>query len=246
MAEHPLLRRISRESGGEGGGGTVVQVNSHVDYPYFRGASIGVEGLEVDGARGAGGVGFGFSVEVEVRKAEAEREGNGIEMPRLDRAQREGEGHTEHHSYKREKAFGKTYHVDHPIEAQLCKTEGDGSSFLSSRNVSVESENCTPVPASLTLAMVTPVPDNDVLLCEGYLRKIRGFGQVRLRWFRLTELYLAYYSHDGGPFIAFTARHNILDIQPISQCRFQIITQTSFGTTNHCKMLLEAANANVR
>lgn len=78
------------------------------------------------------------------------------------------------------------------------------------------------------------------------MRKIRGFGRNRTRWFRLTQKFFAYYTHDGGSLIAFVPRQHIVGIDDLPTTgRFVVRTSVSFGATGGQQMLLEAKNARV-
>ena len=86
----------------------------------------------------------------------------------------------------------------------------------------------------------------DDLLAEGFLRKIRGFGRNRSRWFRLTNTYFAFYTEDAGSLIAYVPRAAIVDVRDVSNTRFSISTTVPFGASGQSHMVLEARSAAVR
>jgi len=88
---------------------------------------------------------------------------------------------------------------------------------------------------------------SDELLAEGYLKKIRGFGRNRIRWFRLTAQFLAYYTVDGGSLIAYVPRAAISGVDNLpTTTRFVVRTKQAFGATGGTDMLLEAKNAKIK
>ncbi|EGD80101.1 hypothetical protein PTSG_10374 [Salpingoeca rosetta] len=97
------------------------------------------------------------------------------------------------------------------------------------------------VPASVVLAMGMPTTKEDELLCEGYLKKIRGFAQNRRRWFRVTANHIAFFSADGGSLISYIHRDHVSDVRDISKYRFLISTHKPFGASGASSMILEAS-----
>eukprot|EP00055_Hartaetosiga_balthica_P001836 m.2006 g.2006 ORF g.2006 m.2006 type:complete len:268 (-) comp1692_c0_seq1:64-867(-) len=100
------------------------------------------------------------------------------------------------------------------------------------------------IPDTIAFAMTSP-SDDDHLICEGYLKKIRGFAQNRRRWFRLTQKYFAYFQEDGGRFIAFIERSNIVDVESVSPLKFVLRTSTPFGASEQHEMVLEGKTEEV-
>lgn len=95
---------------------------------------------------------------------------------------------------------------------------------------------------------MTDIDDDEVLLCEGYLRKIRGWGQNRTRWFRLTTKQFAFFAKDAGELLSSCARDGIKSVvdMPGEPLRFQIETIKPFGRTDNRVMVLEAPTAAVK
>lgn len=85
----------------------------------------------------------------------------------------------------------------------------------------------------------------DDLLSEGFLRKIRGFGRNRNRWFRLTNTYFAFYTEDAGSLVAYVPRAAIVDVRDVSATRFSINTTVPFGASGQSHMVLEGRSAAV-
>lgn len=84
------------------------------------------------------------------------------------------------------------------------------------------------------------------ILCEGYLRKIRGWGQNRTRWFRLTTQSISFYTKDAGERIASCLVSEIVSVTQDSGKRFKLLTSTPFGRTQNKLMLLEAPSQPVK
>lgn len=83
---------------------------------------------------------------------------------------------------------------------------------------------------------------DDVLLCEGYLKKIRGIGQNRKRWFRLTETQIAYFTRESGSPISSLNRRDISSVEDQSPTRILILSRAPWGQSQSKEMLLEAAD----
>lgn len=84
------------------------------------------------------------------------------------------------------------------------------------------------------------------LLAQGYLRKLRGWGQNRLRWFELTTKIMSFYTKDSGERIASCLINDVMKVADDDGNKFQISTCVPFGRTHNTKMLLEAPNAAVK
>jgi len=82
--------------------------------------------------------------------------------------------------------------------------------------------------------------EGETLLCEGYLRKIRGWGQNRTRWFRLTSKELSFWSKDAGELLSSCGLDGILDVKTMDGTRFQVETEKPFGRSDNRVMILEA------
>jgi len=95
-------------------------------------------------------------------------------------------------------------------------------------------------------AMAGQEARDDLLLCEGYLKKIRGWGQNRTRWFRLTTNEFSFYSKDAGDLLAQCPHDNIASVSSKEGTRFEVETKTPFGRTENCTMLLEAPSMPVK
>lgn len=88
--------------------------------------------------------------------------------------------------------------------------------------------------------------DGEQLLCEGYLRKIRGWGQNRTRWFRLTSKELSFWSKDAGELLSSCGLEGIQDVQTMEGTRFQVETEKPFGRSDNRVMVLEAPSDAVK
>jgi hypothetical protein len=112
-----------------------------------------------------------------------------------------------------------------------------------------------PAKSALMLASGTPAPPPssagpeppraavaDPLVAEGYLKKRRGFGQTRSRWFRVTRDTAAYFTEDGGPRLASLRRDEIHSVTDRGGCLFEVRTTVPFGRA-HTATLLEADSA---
>ena len=71
-------------------------------------------------------------------------------------------------------------------------------------------------------AMAGQEARDDLLLCEGYLKKIRGWGQNRTRWFRLTTNEFSFYSKDAGDLLAQCPHDNIASVSSKEGTRFEV------------------------
>eukprot|EP00035_Acanthoeca_spectabilis_P024267 m.453084 g.453084 ORF g.453084 m.453084 type:complete len:278 (-) comp20434_c0_seq1:107-940(-) len=91
-----------------------------------------------------------------------------------------------------------------------------------------------------------PPTDKETLLCEGYLRKIRGWGQNRTRWFRLSGKSFAYFTKDAGELIGSVAVGEIESVKSVSKYQLCITTTVPFGKSNMLEMVLEAPSETVR
>eukprot|EP00049_Salpingoeca_infusionum_P019619 m.362710 g.362710 ORF g.362710 m.362710 type:complete len:478 (+) comp20795_c0_seq1:104-1537(+) len=81
----------------------------------------------------------------------------------------------------------------------------------------------------------------EMLLCEGYLKKLRGALHTKRRWFMLTTHRLSYYESNAGKLIASVAMRFIESISDVPNSnRFYINTSTPFGASGQLKMALEA------
>lgn len=89
--------------------------------------------------------------------------------------------------------------------------------------------------------------DSGDVVCQGYLRKIRGWGQNRSRWFQLTTKALSFYTKDSGERIASCLVKDISAIKPENTTnRFEITSSVPFGRTQNTQMTLEAATPKVK
>jgi len=88
--------------------------------------------------------------------------------------------------------------------------------------------------------------EGEQLLCEGYLRKIRGWGQNRTRWFRLTSKELSFWSKDAGELLSSCGLDGILDVKTMEGTRFQVETEKPFGRSDNRVMVLEAPSDAVK
>ena len=84
------------------------------------------------------------------------------------------------------------------------------------------------------------------LLCEGYLRKIRGFAQNRMRWFQLTDTRLTFYTKDGGELISSVKREDIVRVEEHEGRRITLTTGVPFGASGQSEMMLECESAAAR
>eukprot|EP00039_Didymoeca_costata_P001382 m.52012 g.52012 ORF g.52012 m.52012 type:complete len:355 (-) comp10767_c0_seq1:227-1291(-) len=129
---------------------------------------------------------------------------------------------------------GRGVHVEPKALNQPKNTNGDSNSWLASDN-------------GLRTAGNNNSPDKtDKLLCEGYLRKIRGWGQNRTRWFRLTTSQFEFYSKDAGDLLAYCAVEDIASVTDLGGLRFQVETKKPFGRTSNQTMMLEASTSIVK
>lgn len=87
---------------------------------------------------------------------------------------------------------------------------------------------------------------NDPPLAEGYLKKIRGFFQNRMRYFRLTKDQFAFYSCDQGQLISHVNRADISDVREVNSTSFEVTTTCSFGASGAKSMVLQASDSSVR
>eukprot|EP00040_Diaphanoeca_grandis_P039490 m.259220 g.259220 ORF g.259220 m.259220 type:complete len:296 (+) comp37707_c0_seq1:260-1147(+) len=92
---------------------------------------------------------------------------------------------------------------------------------------------------------ITMDPDENIL-CEGYLRKIRGWGQNRTRWFRLTNKYISFHTKDAGDRIASCLVTELVSVQDDKGRRFKLMTSTPFGRTQNTCMILESPSVPVK
>eukprot|EP00051_Salpingoeca_urceolata_P001342 m.40220 g.40220 ORF g.40220 m.40220 type:complete len:277 (+) comp11343_c1_seq1:303-1133(+) len=100
-------------------------------------------------------------------------------------------------------------------------------------------------PPSCLLGL--PMADvEDQLVCEGYLRKIRGFAQNRRRWFRLTATTIGFYDQDAGRLIHGIERAFIVKVTDVGRRRFQLQCGIPFGASGSDTMLLEAPSTEVK
>ncbi len=88
--------------------------------------------------------------------------------------------------------------------------------------------------------------EDELLVCEGYLKKLRGFGRSRKRWFRLTKARLCFYTKHGGAMISSCWRRDILIVAEKGPRLITITTSVPFGASQQSSMLLEAPSNAVK
>eukprot|EP00043_Microstomoeca_roanoka_P028953 m.20249 g.20249 ORF g.20249 m.20249 type:complete len:577 (+) comp8840_c0_seq2:116-1846(+) len=80
----------------------------------------------------------------------------------------------------------------------------------------------------------------ELLLCEGYLTKLRGALQSKTRWFVLTSTHFAFYTENAGQRLSAVNVRDILSIEDLEGRKFKIRTRVQFGVSGKYDMLVEA------
>ena len=91
-----------------------------------------------------------------------------------------------------------------------------------------------------SIAIIPPPTWVDPVLAEGYLKKIRGFGQNRDRFFRATSNHFAFYARDCGELISYVNGTDISELRHLGKYRFEVITKVAFGASGAHSMVIEA------
>eukprot|EP00050_Salpingoeca_kvevrii_P006256 m.288312 g.288312 ORF g.288312 m.288312 type:complete len:395 (+) comp11947_c0_seq1:115-1299(+) len=104
-----------------------------------------------------------------------------------------------------------------------------------------------PEPAAAPAPAPLPAEDEDeILLCEGYLNKLRGIGQTRRRYFRLTNKRFAYFTEDAGELISMVLSDQIEAVADVDKTKIRVVTVSPMGTSSSNEVLLEAGNAKIK
>lgn len=96
------------------------------------------------------------------------------------------------------------------------------------------------------IAIIPPPTYSDPVFAEGYLKKIRGFGQNRRRFFRVTLNHFAFYARDCGELISYVKRSDISELRDLGEDAFEVVTSVAFGASGSSRMILRAKNAAVK
>eukprot|EP00051_Salpingoeca_urceolata_P000643 m.35013 g.35013 ORF g.35013 m.35013 type:complete len:982 (+) comp10886_c0_seq2:109-3054(+) len=96
-----------------------------------------------------------------------------------------------------------------------------------------------------------PLAEQDLgeqLIAEGYLLKIRGVGQNRRRFFRLTNKSFMYFTEEAGELLADIPVNDIKAATNVHKTQFRLVTKHPFGASSAAtdELLLKAPDVRVK
>lgn len=102
-----------------------------------------------------------------------------------------------------------------------------------------------PLPP-VSVPITQPIKEGSII-AEGYLSKLRGLGQTKNRYFRLTHSSFAFFAEEEGTLIDVIDVAKILTVSDVDTCNLRVITKEPFGASkNYCEALLLAPTMKIK